>query len=311
MSSLVLRSLLLPESNVIQSPADKAKFKGLVENQSVETASALGKVDSLRLSGFSSHDSRGRVPIQLIQPDEMQSQPVNTQSKPNNHKSSSGSNPILSALTGMNSSGKPLIDLRPEPVNQSKATQTKDESLFAFVNPASSSLLKSPADSKKVIGNPGGATGVIKFVDVHLDATSDKLSNAIAKIEDWDRKVGALDAILDEQKKSKTDMSELVITGSQRLTTARSDATKAREEAITSFNEAIKGINDETLATGMRSPLFNDYKNSRDQMEKMFNSTMAKDKSTMGKVMDYLKATLTADNLNRALSFINPLSDKY
>lgn len=298
MSSLVLRSLLLPENNQVQSITEKVKLKGIPFDNTQESVSGLSRLDSLRLSGFTTQSTKGRVPIQLMQPDEINTD--STPSAPKNTKPKTSGSSRLAALTGLTTSSKPLQELRPI-----------ENSINYNITSTISSSYSSVTGSKQVIGNLSSiVTSSISFVD-ETDKTGAKMAFAIAKIEDWDRKIGALDAVLEEQKNSKTDMSSLVITGSQRLTTARTEAAEARKDAIVSFNEAVKLMNEETKSTGMRSPLFNEYKNTRDQMEKMFNVTMEKDKTTMEKVMDYLKITLTPENLNKTLHFINPLSDKY
>jgi hypothetical protein len=313
MSSLVLRSLLLPENSQVQNLSGKPALKSLTSDLLTnESTSNLTTLDSLRLSGISSQNLKGRVPIQLIQPAEFETPNTELEPTKNTSPKPSGSATLASLLEF---SQEPVIEFKDKKITHPSQANTMFDPNSDLFKPKifGSYNYKAPAPEAKinVIGSQFDVSHVLNFVDGRIEKTSGKMATAIAKIEDWDRKIGALDAILDEQKKSKTDMSELVVTGSKRLTTARTEATTAREQAIQSFNDAVIEMNHETATTGIRSPHFNELKTTREQMEKLFKNTAEKDKTTMDKVMDYLKSTLSTDNLNKALNFINPLSDKY
>ncbi len=291
MSSLVLRGLLLPE-NTYQSSTEAVRLKGLYlkkehSDDSGSGAQSLKKLDTLSLSGTSG-SSKGRIPIQLMDPNELTSgENVRL------NKSVSYAKPQKFNVPGLNQVAKPQSQGKPKlyslsDLQISSATYTSSTSF------TSSASYVADLEGKKVVGSSSSRGNVsvsqsINFIDSN-DGTADKLSTAIEKIDNWNRKVSTLNKILEQQQSAANGGDKnVLLNGTRQLTKARTEAIDAREDAMNSYNEALKEMKSQLSLSGVPDPRFRNYNIAFNLMEEKFSDTEIKDRTTMQKVGDYLK----------------------
>lgn len=301
MSDIVLRGLLLPENNKYQTSStsntnNNSVLKSLqIDQAENQGAQSLSLVDSLKLSENTSGSSKGSVPIQLMSPND-----INVQSTP--AKQSSG-----------NTKFNALMNLKPITKPSRQSTQGQQPRLNGLSNTNSSTkynvtsttTYSQTTNGTKVSGSYSTTmTGNVSTVS-NKDKVSDKINAAIEKIQTWDRKIGILDSELQKQKSGSNDPSRLISRTSQ-MVTAKKDAVVSREDALKAYTDVMKEINSQFGSASSSS--FGQYKNSYLKMESMFAAANERDKGMMDKTMDFLKGTMTTENFNRALTYLNPFN---
>lgn len=300
MSDIVLRGLLLPDNrNQVSSTSNtnnNSVLKSLqLDEPETQGAQSLSMADSLKLSENTGSSSKGSVPIQLMAPTDINSgttkkltklnskfnELISLQSTPRPSRTQGDrSNPTL---TGLSASAKPNTG------NYSVSSNT------SYSQTSSNGTKVSGSYSTTMTGNIGTVS--------RSDKVGDKINSAIEKIQTWDRKIGILDSELNKQKSGSVDNSRLISRTSQ-MVTAKKDAVVSREDALRAYTDVMKEINSSFSSTNTNS--FSQYKNSYLRMESMFAAASERDKGMMAKTMDFLKGSMTADNFNRALDYLNP-----
>ena len=300
MSDIVLRGLLLPDNrNQVSSTSNtnnNSVLKSLqLDEPETQGAQSLSMADSLKLSENTGSSSKGSVPIQLMAPTDINSgttkkltklnskfnELISLQSTPRPSRTQGDrSNPTL---TGLSASAKPNTG------NYSVSSNT------SYSQTSSNGTKVSGSYSTTMTGNIGTVS--------RGDKVGDKINSAIEKIQTWDRKIGILDSELNKQKSGSVDNARLISRTSQ-MVTAKKDAVVSREDALRAYTDVMKEINSSFSSTNTNS--FSQYKNSYLRMESMFAAASERDKGMMAKTMDFLKGSMTADNFNKALDYLNP-----
>lgn len=301
MCQIVLRGLLLPDNKYQTNAAGNTSTKPSSTDVSVDEAptgaATLSRLDSLRLSDASGHTSKkGSVPIQLLSPSEM-----NTDNQSVKPKRGNGSK--LSSLAMLNSS-KPVPQTKP--ADKPKLYSLSDLNITTSNN---------AVNAYTQVNTPKKPAGVsvsnVSFVE-SSDKTMDKLGIAIEKIRNWDRKIGALNTELQKQNDLKANSGNIdpakLMTRTKQVKDARTAAVIARDDAIRAYTDAINELKTQFGSSGIESTSAKNYKTSYDQMEKMFKETDEKDQTTMSKVVDFMKNSMTKENFSLALSYLNPFN---
>lgn len=319
MSDLVLRGLLIHGaslSTVSSAPkVSDAKLKGLALNEVEEKSiSNLKIADKLALSDTIQGNSKGSVPLNLISPDEMSVQ-SNVKSTKTQKKSSSNILQGLNLNEGVKASENKKASTPQKTVTPKSTTlysladlEIKSKTTYSV---QSTTTYSQVSGNKKVSGTQSiNISGSVTAVQT-IDGTSTKLSTAIDKIKNWDRKINILNAELAKQKSGTTNDPSKLIDKTEAVTKARTSALTARKEAIYAYNEAVKELQAQFRSTGITTSAAKEYRDNYNVMEGMFETTSAKDKSTMQNVMGYLEEVMTVENFQAALSYLNPFSSSY
>lgn len=307
MSDLVLRGLLLPESRTQVTSTSNVNnsnsiLKGLQLDDSNDTAQSLNMADHLKLSEntTSSRTSKGSVPIQLMNPGEITSskpQPVNSK--------------FQSLLTGLQPSTRPS---KPSNVNNTDNAGSKPKltglqtaptynatATVKYTQTGNNTTVTGNYSVKYNTGNIGvammGKTGEVLSINT-------KISEAIEKIKTWDRKIGILDAEINKQSASGNVDNDKIISRTSQTINAKKDAVASRSEALRAYSQVL----DELKGIDLNATEFSQTKNLYLTMESNFSAASAKDKTMMEKVSGFLKSTMTVENFNRALGYLNPFN---
>ncbi len=293
MSDLVLRGLLLPDSRKQVSSTSNVKnndsiLKGLQLEQN-ETAQSLSIADYLKLSdnSTSSRTSKGSVPIQLMSPNEI------TSNKPQSVISSKYNDLISGVQTSKPTKQQPKLNGLQRPTTNSNTYTTTTTATYSQTSP---NTKITSSYSTTMTGNVGGVSQAEKL--------NSKISDAIEKIKTWDRKIGILDAEINKQNVTGDVDNGKIISRTSQTVTAKKDAVASRMQALSAYSDVlndVKGID-------LNSNEFSQTKNLYLTMESNFSAASVKDDTMMEKVKGFLKATMTADNFNKALTYLNPFN---
>ncbi|MFN8673962.1 MAG: hypothetical protein U0457_18015 [Candidatus Sericytochromatia bacterium] len=204
--------------------------------------------------------------------------------------------PISEVLSGL----KPASIT--ETSTQKKTTKYKLDDLDVSLTASRTRVMTTSADGTQSISK----TYTIGAVVSPNDIAETKLNKAIDKINNWDRKVGALDSELKKQK-SGEGSPDVLVTRSQQVAKAKREAIDSRQEALQSYNDAVKELknlaaNEQNIAKSEK------YKQLYTEMERRFAEVTEKDASTWGKVTDYAKEVMSSDGFARFKELINPLN---
>jgi hypothetical protein len=310
MSDVVLRGLLI--SNIasispVSKPSD-VKLKGLSINEPEEqpAISNLKIADKLALSDTVQGNSKGSVPLSLVSPDEMLTKTPNSA----NTRKKSSSN-ILQGLS-LNSNVKQTPQREKAPPTKTLYSladlEIKSKTTYSV---QSTTTYTQTNGNKKISGTQSiSISGSVTAVQT-TDKISSKLSNAIDKIKNWDRKITVLNTELNKQKSGVTNDPSKLIDKTEAVAKARTDALASRKEAIEAYNEAVKEIKAQFASTGITASSAKEYRDNYNTMESLFANTDSKDKTVMQSVMGYMKEVMTPENFQSALSYLNPFSSTY
>lgn len=275
MSSIIIKSLLVPENNQVSSVSLKPLHLS-PETAQPKEQSGLSRLDSLKLSNF--QGSKGHVPVNLLDPSEI---------KPlNNSKGNGAQGTRLASLQQFSKNQEPAAynyQGNSIPVNANNqtlrplSTGTKtSKAIDQYLDNKYGAVNQSP----KVQLNNKSTTSVAAYIDFieTKDITDVKLNNAIDKISVWGMKVGNLKSLVDAQSKSSSvgvAAGNIIIATSTQVAKARTEAEVSRNDAIHAYNEALSALKKDLMNTGINrnSIAFTRYDQTYNQMEKLYEET--------------------------------------